>query len=126
MIIKAQFSPALASSPGKFGLPNRCFWSDSACPVSVYRVLGNRTTSDSSVYAPVIWQRHFLVWLKPDLLKAIQESLESSAVLSWGDEGGFFVAITVDLKKVLGRKGFVIHFLAKLKRNNGILTAVDD
>jgi hypothetical protein len=46
--------------------------------------------------------------------------------LSWGDEGGFFVAITVDLKKVLGRKGFVIHFLAKLKRNNGILTAVDD
>ena len=36
------------------------------------------------------------------------------------------MAVTVDLKKVFGRKSFVIHFLAKLKRNNGVLTAVDD
>ena len=55
-----------------------------------------------------------------------QELLESSAVLSWGDEGGLFVAVTVDLKEVFGRKGCVIYFLAELKRNNGILTAVDD
>ena len=72
------------------------------------------------------WAHHFLVELKPDLLKAVQELLESRAVLSWGDEGGLFVAVTVDLKKGFGRKGFGIHFLAKLKRNNGILTAVDD
>ena len=46
--------------------------------------------------------------------------------MSWGDEGGLFVAVTVDLKEVFGRKGCVIYFLAELKRNNGILTAVDD
>jgi hypothetical protein len=46
--------------------------------------------------------------------------------LSWGDEGGLFVAVTVDLKEVFARKCRVIYFLAELKRNNGILTAVDD
>jgi len=46
--------------------------------------------------------------------------------LSWGDEGGLLVAVTVDLKEVFGRKGCVVYFLAELKRNNGILTAVDD
>ena len=55
-----------------------------------------------------------------------QELLQSSAVLSWGDDGGLFVAVTVDLKEVFGRKGCVIYFLPELKRNNGILTAVDD
>jgi len=59
-------------------------------------------------------------------LKAVQKLLESRTVLSWGNEGGFFVAVTVDLEKVLGRKGFLIHFPAKLKRNNGILAAVED
>lgn len=61
-----------------------------------------------------------------DLLKAVQELLQSRTVLGWGNEGGFFVAVAVDLEKVLGRKGFVIHFAAKLKWNNGILVAVDD
>jgi hypothetical protein len=46
--------------------------------------------------------------------------------LSWSDEGGFFVAVTIDLKKVLRRKRLVIYLLTKLKRNNGILGAVDD
>jgi len=46
--------------------------------------------------------------------------------LSWGAEGGLFVAVTVDLKEVFGRKGCVIYFPAQVKRNNGILTAVDD
>jgi hypothetical protein len=59
-------------------------------------------------------------------LKTIQELLESRAVLSWGDEGRLLVAVTVDLKETFGRKGCVVYFLAELKRNNGILTAVDD
>ncbi len=59
-------------------------------------------------------------------LKTIQELLESRAVLSWGDEGGLLVAVTVDLKEVFGRKGCVVYFPAELKRNNGILAAVDD
>ena len=29
--------------------------------------------------------------------------------MSWGDEGGLFVAVTVDLKEVFGRKGCVIE-----------------
>ena len=61
-----------------------------------------------------------------DLLKAVQKLLQSRTVLSWGNEGRFFVAITVDSEKVLGRKGFLIHFAAKLKWNNGILAAMDD
>jgi len=36
------------------------------------------------------------------------------------------VAVTVDLKEVFGRKDCVIYFPAQVKRNNGILTAVDD
>ena len=36
------------------------------------------------------------------------------------------MAVTVDLKEVFGRKGCIIYFLAELKRNNGILTALDD
>ena len=60
------------------------------------------------------------------LLKAVQELLESRAILSWGNERRFFVAVTVDWKKLLWRQGFGIHFLAELKRNNGILIAVDD
>lgn len=59
-------------------------------------------------------------------LKTIQEFSESRTVLSWGDEGGFFVTVTVDLKEVLGRKGCSIDFLAELKRDNGILSAMDD
>jgi len=59
-------------------------------------------------------------------LKTIQELLESRAVLSWGDEGGLLVAVTVDLKEVFGRQGCFVYFLAELKRNNGILAAVDD
>jgi len=62
----------------------------------------------------------------PLLGESIQELLESGAILSWVDLGGLFVAVTVDLKEAFGMKGCVIHFLAKLKRNNGILTAVDD
>jgi len=62
----------------------------------------------------------------PLLGESIQELLESGAILSWVDEGGLFVAVTVDLKEGFGMKGCVIHFLAKLKRNNGILTAVDN
>ena len=46
--------------------------------------------------------------------------------MSWRDEGRFFVAVTTDLKKAFRRKGFVIYLLAKLKRNNRILSAVDD
>ena len=36
------------------------------------------------------------------------------------------MAVSVDLKEVFGRKGCVIYFLSEFKRNNGILTAVDD
>jgi hypothetical protein len=36
------------------------------------------------------------------------------------------MAVTVDLKEVFGRRSCAIHFLAELKRNNGILTAVND
>ena len=46
--------------------------------------------------------------------------------MSWGDEGGFFVAVAVDLNKVFGRKGSVVDFLAESKGNDGILSAVDD
>ena len=59
-------------------------------------------------------------------LKAIQELLESAAVLSWSDERGLFVTETGDLKEVFGRKGCVVHFPAELKGNNGILTAMDN
>ena len=62
----------------------------------------------------------------PGHLKAVQELLESGAVLSWGDEGGFFVAVTIDLNEVFGRKRSAIDFLAELKGNNGIPIAVDD
>jgi hypothetical protein len=64
--------------------------------------------------------------LRPGPLKTVQELLESGTVLSWGDEGGLFVAIPVDLKKVFGRKRSVVDFLAELKGNDGILVAVDD
>jgi hypothetical protein len=64
--------------------------------------------------------------VNPNVLKTIQELLESRGVLSWGDEGGLLVAVTVDLKEVFGRKGCVVYFLAELKRNKGILAAVDD
>ena len=60
-----------------------------------------------------------------DLLKAIQELLESRAVSSWGDEERLFVAVTGDLKEVFGRKGSVVDFLPELKWNDGILNAVD-
>ena len=46
--------------------------------------------------------------------------------MSWGDEGRLFVAVAVDLKKVFGRKGSVVDFLAESKGNDGILSAVDD
>jgi len=36
------------------------------------------------------------------------------------------VARAVDLKEVFGRKGSVVNFSAELKRNDGILIAVDD
>jgi hypothetical protein len=95
----------------------------------------NRPTNSIQPGPPNLWQtgtnsqrkvQNLPLGRVPDLLKAIQELLESRAVLSWGDEGGLFVAVTVDLKEVFGRNGFVIHFLAKLKGNNGILTAMDD
>ena len=59
-------------------------------------------------------------------LKTSQELLESRAVLGWADLGGFFMAVAIDLKEVLGRKGCVVYLPAELKRNNGILTAVDN
>jgi hypothetical protein len=59
-------------------------------------------------------------------LKATQELLKSGLVLSWGDERGLFVAGTVYLKEAFGRKCSGIHFLAELKGDNGVLTAVDD
>ena len=46
--------------------------------------------------------------------------------MGWGDEGGLFVAVAVDLKKVFGRNGSVVEFLAESKGNDGILSAVDD
>ena len=36
------------------------------------------------------------------------------------------MARAVALKEVFGRKGSVVDFLAELKRNDGILIAVDD
>jgi len=36
------------------------------------------------------------------------------------------VAVAVDLKKIFGRKGSVVEFLAESKGNDGILIAVDD
>ena len=59
-------------------------------------------------------------------LKAAQELLESGLVLSWGDKRGLFVARAVYLKEAFGRKCSGIHFLSELKRDNGVLTAVDD
>jgi hypothetical protein len=59
-------------------------------------------------------------------LKAAQELLESGLVLSWGDERGLFVAGAVYLNEAFGRKCSGIHFLAELKRDNGVLTAMDD
>ena len=59
-------------------------------------------------------------------LKVAQELLESGLVLSWGDERGLFVAGAVYLKEAFGRKCSGIHFLSELKRDNGVLTAVDD
>jgi len=59
-------------------------------------------------------------------LKAAQELLESGLVLSWGDERGLFVAGAVYLKEAFGGKCSGKHFLAELKRDNGVLTAVDD
>jgi hypothetical protein len=59
-------------------------------------------------------------------LKAAQELLESGLVLSWGDERGLFVARAVYLKEAFRRKCSSIHFLSELKRDNGVLTAVDD
>jgi hypothetical protein len=64
--------------------------------------------------------------LRPGPLKTFQELLESGTVSSWCDEGGLFVAIPVDLKKVFGRKRSAVDFLAELKGNDGILVAVDD
>ena len=58
--------------------------------------------------------------------KAVQKLMQGRAVLNGGDHAGFFVAVTVDLEKVLGRKRLIIHFAAKLKWNNGILAAMDD
>jgi hypothetical protein len=72
------------------------------------------------------WPCHFLVELNLDLLKALQELLESAAILSWGVEGRLFVAVAVDLKEVFGREGSVVDFLPELKGNDGILIAVDD
>ena len=46
--------------------------------------------------------------------------------MSWGDERGLFVAGAVYLKEAFGRKCSGIHVLAELKRDNGVLTAVDD
>jgi hypothetical protein len=63
--------------------------------------------------------------LKADL-KAAQELLESGLVLSWGDERGLFVAGAFYLKEAFGRKCSGIHFLSELKRDNRVLTAVDD
>src|ERR1700758_5535491 len=59
-------------------------------------------------------------------LKAAQELLESGLVLSWGDERGLFVAGAAYLNEGFGRKCSGIHFLTELKRDNGVLTAVDD
>ena len=59
-------------------------------------------------------------------LKAAQELPESGLVLSWGDERGLFVAGAVYLKEAFGRKCGGIHFPAELKRDDGVLTAVDD
>ena len=36
------------------------------------------------------------------------------------------MAVAVDLKKIFGRKGSVVEFLAESKGNDGILIAVDD
>jgi len=69
--------------------------------------------------------RHWKEQLKANL-KAAQELPESGLVLSWGDEKGLFVAGAVYLKEAFGRKCGGIHFLAELKRDDGVLTAVDD
>jgi len=58
--------------------------------------------------------------------KGCSGTLESGLVLSWGDESGLFVAGAVYLKEAFGSKCSGIHFLAELKWDNGVLTAVDD
>ena len=64
--------------------------------------------------------------LMPRHSKVAQELQESGAVSSWGDEGRLFVAVTVDLKEGLGRKGSVVDFLPELKGNDRVLIAVDN
>ena len=67
-----------------------------------------------------------LLQLMPRHSKVAQELQESGAVSSWGDEGRLFVAVTVDLKEGLGRKGSVVDFPPELRGNDRILVAVDD
>jgi hypothetical protein len=86
----------------------------------------NRTSSPRLRIVLQIQFSQGLPTCDPDLLKAIQELLESGAVSTWGDQGGLFVAVTVDLKEVFGRKGSIVDFLPELKWNDGILIAVDD
>lgn len=59
-------------------------------------------------------------------LKADQELIESDAVLGWVDKRGIIVAGTFDFKEAFGCQSLFINFLAEVKRNDGILVAVDD
>jgi hypothetical protein len=60
------------------------------------------------------------------VINATEEFFEGGAVLSRGDEGGFFVAGGVDLEEVFGRAGGVVDVLAELKGEDGIFGAMDD
>ncbi len=55
-----------------------------------------------------------------------EKFLEGGAVLVRGDQGGFFVAVGVDLEEVFGRTGSVVDGLAEVEGDDGVLGAVDD
>ena len=55
-----------------------------------------------------------------------EELLESGAILSRGEQGGFFVAGAVDWQEVFGKASGVVNLLTELEGHDGILGAVDD
>ena len=60
------------------------------------------------------------------MIEGREEVSEGGAVLDGRDEGGFFMAIAVDLEKVFRSASGVVDLLAELKGQDWVLGAVDD